>query len=81
MNVRLPYDVAAIVAMQVARALDYVHYRSIIHRDIKPANVMLSRAGGVKVMDFGTARDTTFGGFSGMRGLPATYGLTLGLDF
>ena len=58
---RLPYDVAAIVAMQVARALDYVHYRGIVHRDIKPANVMLSRAGGVKVMDFGIARDTSFG--------------------
>jgi serine/threonine-protein kinase len=58
---RLPYDVAAIVAMQVARALDYVHYRSIVHRDIKPANIMLSRAGGVKVMDFGIARDTNFG--------------------
>jgi serine/threonine-protein kinase len=58
---RLPYDVAAIIAMQVARALDYVHYRGIVHRDIKPANVMLSRAGGVKVMDFGIARDTSFG--------------------
>ena len=58
---RLPYDVAAIVAMQVARALDYVHYRSIVHRDIKPANVMLSRQGGTKVMDFGIARDTNFG--------------------
>jgi serine/threonine-protein kinase len=58
---RLPYDVAAIVAMQVARALDYVHYRGIVHRDIKPANVMISRAGGVKVMDFGIARDTSFG--------------------
>jgi eukaryotic-like serine/threonine-protein kinase len=58
---RLPYDVAAIIAMQVARALDYVHYRGIVHRDIKPANVMLSRAGGTKVMDFGIARDTSFG--------------------
>jgi eukaryotic-like serine/threonine-protein kinase len=58
---RMPYDVAAIIAMQVARALDYVHYRGIVHRDIKPANVMLSRAGGVKVMDFGIARDTSFG--------------------
>ena len=58
---RLPYDVAAIIAMQVARALDYVHYRSIVHRDIKPANVMLSRQGGVKVMDFGIARSPKLG--------------------
>ena len=58
---RLPYDVAAIIAMQVARALDYVHYRGIVHRDIKPANVMVSRQGGIKLMDFGIARDTSFG--------------------
>jgi eukaryotic-like serine/threonine-protein kinase len=58
---RLPYDVAAILAMQVARAMDYVHYRGIVHRDIKPANIMIARTGGVKVMDFGIARDTSFG--------------------
>ncbi len=58
---RLPYDVATIIAMQIARALDYVHYRGIVHRDIKPANIMVSRSGGVKLMDFGIARDTSFG--------------------
>ena len=52
----IPCDVAAIIAMQTARALDYAHFRGVIHRDVKPANIIISKLGTVKLTDFGIAR-------------------------
>lgn len=57
----VPAEVAAIIGLQVARALDYAHFRGLIHRDIKPANIIVSYQGEVKLMDFGIARDETIG--------------------
>jgi len=44
------------VATQSADALAKAHQRGIVHRDLKPSNIMLA-AEGVKLLDFGLARD------------------------
>lgn len=58
--VRLPPDVAAVIGLQAASALEYAHYRGVVHRDFKPSNLMLTRHGDVKLMDFGIARDASY---------------------
>jgi beta-lactam-binding protein with PASTA domain/tRNA A-37 threonylcarbamoyl transferase component Bud32 len=44
------------IAADICSALDFSHRTGIVHRDIKPGNVMITRAGTIKVMDFGIAR-------------------------
>ena len=44
------------IALETARALEYIHGQKIIHRDIKPENVHITTSGAVKLMDFGIAK-------------------------
>ena len=52
------------VIADACQALNFSHQHGIVHRDVKPANIMISKAGAVKVMDFGIARALADGGNS-----------------
>ena len=48
---------AAPTALAILDALGALHAASLVHRDLKPSNIFLT-PGGVKLLDFGLARET-----------------------
>ena len=48
-------DIPGIMS-QLLDAIEHAHQQGVWHRDIKPANVIMTRAGRLKVADFGIAR-------------------------
>jgi serine/threonine protein kinase/tetratricopeptide (TPR) repeat protein len=59
----LPVNECLSIARQIAEALEEAHGKGIVHRDLKPQNIKVTRAGKVKVLDFGLAkRDATTSG-------------------
>jgi serine/threonine-protein kinase len=68
---RIPLEEFAPIAEELMSAIAAVHAAGIVHRDLKPQNVFLTKAGELKLLDFGTARlfDTAAGSHLTAQGL------------
>ncbi|HEY0193161.1 MAG TPA: protein kinase [Kofleriaceae bacterium] len=52
---QVPLPAAFHIAIEIVRALDFAHSHNVVHRDVSPSNILISRAGEVKIADFGIA--------------------------
>ena len=52
---QVPLPAAFHIAIEIIRALDFAHSHNVVHRDVSPSNILISRAGEVKIADFGIA--------------------------
>ncbi|MCD8082481.1 MAG: protein kinase [Clostridiales bacterium] len=63
----LPVQRATDIVLQVAVSMDVIHTKTkIIHRDITPENIFITRRDQVKLIDFGSAKQTQTGMRSGL---------------
>ena len=58
------------IAVQVCRALQYIHSRGLVHYDVKPTNILVTPEGQVKLADFGLIGEARGEGQMRIRGTP-----------
>lgn len=59
---RIPEPDAIRVALDVVAALEHASHIGLVHRDVKPDNIMVTRAGKVKLCDFGLSKPLQYDG-------------------
>ncbi|MBP2626452.1 MAG: serine/threonine protein kinase with sensor(s) [Firmicutes bacterium] len=52
----LPIENSVRIAIDIAEGLEHAHQNNLVHCDIKPHNILMTRAGRIKVTDFGIAK-------------------------
>ncbi|MCP4446600.1 MAG: protein kinase [Myxococcales bacterium] len=52
---RVPIPAAFQMSIEIVRGLSFAHQNGVVHRDVSPSNILLSKAGEVKIADFGIA--------------------------
>lgn len=56
---QLSIESAVRIAVEIAEALEHAHQNGLVHCDIKPHNILTTKAGRIKVTDFGIAKAVT----------------------
>lgn len=55
-NKTLPIELTLRFFKQMLAAMAVAHSEGIVHRDLKPGNMLITRRGGLKILDFGLAK-------------------------